>query len=330
MIKEYLQLTRAHTLPLETVPAAVGALLATGGNVTYAVLAWTLFGACYHLAGYGMNSLTDWLEGYDVNDPNKQHHPLNTGAITGRQAYIVCIVLFLLTLIVALYLSSSVASYVAVAIMVVSGVSYNVIGKRIKYFKFVPISIAHSMVFALPFISLGGNIHSIYFIFAYLTVFMWVAFQIGISGEVKDLGQEESNLVQDLSTDEQGIVNSSISDIKVRLIALGMRVIMTLFAEIAIFSMINLTSLTWYMSFVFVLILLYGSDDLIADMFSTDDRMKRISYMAQIEVVSMIVFLSVTMIVISFVEALIILILSALWVLIFNRYLWGTWMAPRV
>ena len=196
-MRPYLQLTRAHTVPLEAIPAGVGAALAVGGVLNWSVLAWILAGMMYHLAGYGMNSVTDWEGGYDKNDPHKQHHPLNTGELTLEKAKLTIKVLFAVTAVyVAVISASEPIAWVVCATGVGFGVAYNKVGKR-TVFKPVLISIAHTSLFVAAYVSSGGS-SQILLASTTIFVFVWVMFQIAISGEIKDLlVMDEYNLLRE-------------------------------------------------------------------------------------------------------------------------------------
>jgi|APHM01.1.fsa_nt_gi UbiA prenyltransferase family. len=145
--RSWLQLFRAHTVILEAPMALIGAAIGVGTFVDPRVGAWLLFGALYHIVGYGMNSYVDWKKGFDKDDPMKQHHPLNTGDIDPETAKKVIYGLTgaLVVYLFALTYSSPPAVGLSV-LMIVSGLIYNYFGKY-TILKFVPISIAHTLVF---------------------------------------------------------------------------------------------------------------------------------------------------------------------------------------
>lgn len=195
-IVEYLKLTRAHTLPLETVPAICGAAVA--GASPEEIVIWGFFGAFYHLGGYGMNSVVDWVKGYDKEDENKQHHPLNSGTLDVRVSGFSVLVLISSAVGIAASMVVNKGSVIPAVILAVGfgcAVAYNQIGKE-THLKFLLISVAHTTVFVLPYTIYRG-VDSVV-VLAGLTMFLWVSYQIGVSGEIKDITTDEANVMKAL------------------------------------------------------------------------------------------------------------------------------------
>lgn len=216
MLKSILRFTRAHTVPLEAIPAIIGASLATGEVFSLEVAAWGFFGVLYHLAGYGMNSYSDWKNGYDKSDPNKEHHPLNTGKMQPEFAKKLVVGLLVITFSYAIAITgaenlTSVAGVISVG--VISGVAYNEFGKE-TWLKPIPISIAHTTVFVAPFVALGGSLSNPLFIAGTIFVFLWVMFQIAFSGEIKDFKQEEENFLKHMGAIDLPMVIAIPPDIR--------------------------------------------------------------------------------------------------------------------
>lgn len=196
-MRSYLRLTRAHTVPLEAVPTLMGAALAAGTVWSIDVALWCVAGILYHLAGYGHNSVSDWKRGYDKNDPYKQHHPLNRGTISPDVAKSLVGWLLVITVIYAAALAyPDPQALSALALGVIFGVLYNTHGK-VTELKFIYISIAHTSMFVAPYLALGGDPSWSPFMFGLIFVFLWVVFQISVSGELKDITQDESNLLKE-------------------------------------------------------------------------------------------------------------------------------------
>lgn len=331
-LKHWLQLTRAHTAPLEAVPAAIGGLLATGGSLTGGVVAWTIFGLLYHLAGYGMNSLRDWQKGFDENDPNKQHHPLNSGHITEEMANDIVGSLLIVTLtyaaagaIVSQYTLETIA---LVAVAIAFGVAYNEIGKYTKH-KYIFISVAHSMVFAIPYVALGGGFDKV-LLLGTLSVFMWVVYQISISGEIKDIVQDgEENILRGMGvtvTDagDYTVINTPRS---VQFIAAAERWILMIFCGmLAVFAggdkvSINLTMLIGLLSMILSISLLSSG------VYNRDSRLLKMSVM---EIGSMSMFCMAALGVVHPIGVATILVGSGIWLVCFNLVEWGSLVAPEV
>lgn len=193
-IKAWSQFTRAHTAVLEAPLPVVAYVLATGNLFTVDVLPWLGLGMLYHYVGYGMNSWTDWRNGYDKDDPEKQHHPLNTGEITGEQAKTFTIAGLLAVFVYSLVLGRlSLVSVGFVVTILFTGSLYNLFGKSITI-KALPISISHTAVFVFPYLQLSSSL-DFGFLFLATAYFLHHYFQIGISGDVKDVCEDEANLI---------------------------------------------------------------------------------------------------------------------------------------
>lgn len=293
--------------------------------MTVGVVGWLVFGVLYHLAGYGMNSYTDWKNGYDKNDPHKQHHPLNTGVMTPHEAKTVVYVLMGASILMAMVMASGTAGIGILAVMLVSGTVYNEWGKELKHVKFLPISIAHSMVFALPYASLGGNLTDPMFLSGLALVFLWVVFQIGISGEVKDLEQDEENLLQDFGAYviDQGYHFTDIS----KKLAFGLRMLVAS-AGILLVHYTGGPSI----SYLLVGVISAYSVMLTERMLSNGDRTRhqRVQDMSKIEICSMSVLVTGALGFMGWGTTIVILLGSLAWVTGMNRYQWNTWVAPKV
>jgi len=199
-IRAWLIFFRAHTAILETPMAVIGAGLALGTVFHWDILYWIVFGVAYHFIGYGMNSYVDWAKGYDKEDPHKQHHPLNTGQITASQARHAVFGLLILFIVYALWLGNfSFIAGVGVALMFVSGVTYNYLGKITDH-KYIPISVVHTMVFVYPYLVLGGPIN-IVILLGIAAFFIHHVYQIAISGDIKDIAMDESSLIRKWGAD---------------------------------------------------------------------------------------------------------------------------------
>lgn len=335
-VKQYCQFTRAHTVPLEAVPALVGALLATRGQLEIAVVVWLLYGVMYHLTGYGMNSYTDYILGHDDTDPNKQHHPLNTGGMSVEEGFWIMLSLIISTATLAVF-AATIGEALAitlgiVVIGVVAGFAYNLTSKSTEL-KPISISIAHSTVFLAPYVSIYGSIDYIA-VAGFVMMMLWVLFQIGISGELKDIETDEVNIlrdrlgyevIEDDFTRLDGKVSILAPSAAVKVVIPSFRFIITVcFTAIAISVSGVIVSIA-VLSAGFVSI--YESNRMIA---VAGDRMDRIQSMSAIEILTLIMFTLSFSGVVGLDTAMLIIIASAMWVIPMNRLLWGTWVAPDV
>lgn len=316
---KYLRLTRAQTVPLEAVPAIVSATIATGSILTPSVWIWGLYGVVYHLAGYGANSLIDWEKGHDKDDPHKQHHPLNTGEISARDGRTVVLFLIFIGIVIATVMINSLLGVIVFFVGVLSGFAYNLYGKQ-TVFKFVFISIAHSTVFLLPYISLTSSpLDDFIFILGGVYMFLWVMFQIAVSGEIKDIKQDEENLMRRLG-------HFNLNSWMDKLFALSLTIIKIIPALIIV-SIIGL----WWPFYGLLLGLIGANVYLTYNLVwytKPFDRKQKIRTMSWIEGISV----AILCLMYASVEVLLVIlpVASFVYVILMNRSLWGTWVAPDV
>lgn len=329
-IKTFAQLTRAHTAPLEIVPAVYGAILAIG-HVNIQVLLWAYFGLLYHLSGYGHNSVEDYRRGYDEDDPNKQHHPMNNSTAFGRWGMTITVyILIAVTFIYAVILVyPSIIAFSLGLGMAGAGMAYNMYGKRTES-KFLLIATAHSLVFVLPYISLGGEINEVFGL-SWALIFLWVVFQIAISGEMKDMETDESNFVKEMGAS----FNESVTGERILLIPTKVRNVASIInISLYISAVIIITKLGEHELILFSIVTLVMAaralitkDLLKSGHYNREDKIRQ---MSSIEVTSMIYLLVALSPVAGYAVSAIILALSFVWVVIFNQIEWGTYLSPKV
>lgn len=328
----YLRLTRAHTVPLEAVPALLGAALAEGGMWKESVALWTIAGVLYHLAGYGHNSVEDWINGFDKDDPNKQHHPLNRGTISPIRAKYFVQILVIFTVMYVLWLAYPDPRAVGVLVLgLVTGLAYNIVGKLTK-FKFILISAAHTSIFVIPYLAQGGRVNSLIFALGTFYMFIWIVFQISVSGEIKDFAQDESNFLKSLGSGVEAIPDQTV-DTYIHIskyakhYAYSLK-ILTIFTAFTIASALN-------SNIIILLILLVGSLILInltTTMLESGywDRTSRVAQMSLIEMMTASLFVASLWTVIGPIGAVMVIVSSIAWALLGNRILWGSLIGPRV
>lgn len=332
-MKEYLQLTRAHTIPLEAVPAAIGASLAVGEFWSTSVLLWIIAGALYHLTGYGQNSYSDWKSGFDREDRHKQHHPLNSGAISPKRAKWTVYSLFALTAIYVAYLVyPSPLGYAVMATGVISGVIYNYLGKR-TVFKFVFISLAHTSMFVLPYISLGGEIRDLLFLSGLMYVFTWVMFQISVSGEIKDITEfDEKNFLRDGF--HRGARATDVGDRYIVLFGPGAQIYSLFLKTLNMSTSLLILAVLWpsYISTLVVVPLMFFIVAFTISMLSPGnyDRETRVRLMSIIEGGTLFVFVASYEAIIGLGAVVTLIFGSVLVVVTLNLVEWQTFVAPEV
>lgn len=331
IIKSYLQLCRTHTTPLETIPAIVGASLATGGVFNIGVGLWAIYGILYHNVGYGMNSYLDWKNGYDKNDPHKQHFPLNTGELEPRHARLFLDILFISLLIygIILLIGNWLAFFVILS-GAVAGIIYNTIGKEIQS-KSIFIAYAHSTVFAVPYLALNGSMNEIFFA-GWAYVFLWVIYQIQIEGDVKDMDTDEENFLLNMGAvyeeKNTNVYPKVHFPLKIKALAHGQKLI----TAVLVFLLARLLDATIYVQVIAPTIVIASSiifgSLLLAD--GTYDRTERIKDMARIELMMILALLIAVTPVIGPFWAIGLFAASLVWVITFNKIQWNTFLGPDV
>jgi len=166
----------------------------------------------------------------------------------------------------------------------------------------------------------------------------WVAFQIGISGEIKDLEDTgEYNVLEesfglktweDMYNGETHITNTKTT----QRVATWTRVVLALCGCLVVaFSYHNLSLELGYVALCYsfpmalsmVLILPLTKQ-------GPYNRNKRIKNMANIEMLTLISFVAMYLPIYGFIPGSLFVTGSAAWVLTFNQLEWGTWLAPEV
>lgn len=220
-VRDWFQIGRLHTSAAETGLMLIVAYLAHVPYVYWAL--YFVFGLLYHFVGFGYNSLFDYAR-YDRDDPNKSHHPMNRGVLTQHQVsqvlnafLIIGIMFFFLLWIINLprthmQIYPLFVATLLFAVGIMFGFVYNLFSKDDKRNAGLTISMSYVCIaLAIYLISGGTDVGS--FSFVMIWIFCYIAFQIWIGGEAKDMGNlNEKNLLRDLHctlTPDGGIVYSS-------------------------------------------------------------------------------------------------------------------------
>lgn len=186
MIRDYLQLFRAHT-GMATVYTLLIPYLFVGGRV-FAIPLFVL-GLITHYASFGHNSVSDYY--HDLQDENKKHHPLITGRIKYSNAVAVVFYMQMIAgigLAVIALLAHSILSLVFLVIYVVAGHAYNDGLDHQTIHSFIPISIAFSSLTLYSYFLDGTNVREA--ILFFILAFLLITYQIAYEGNKKDQGHE--------------------------------------------------------------------------------------------------------------------------------------------
>ncbi len=338
VLKDWLQLFRSHTSPLEMVITITGSALAVGTVLDIRVLLFLLFGWLYHNSGYGHNSVEDFIQGYDEEDPNKSHHPLQRGVIDPRKARYVCIVLVAATFLYGILISGlDPVAMVILAIITFSGAVYNIYGKRMKG-KFIPIALAHSLLLPFSYFGAGGELiftsgypyfeeplHLIVILsVSYMVV--QIIYQIMIEGDLKDIDMDEASLLRTLGAGVEG------GRFKAYLTARAFSLLIKS-TSISLLFWIIFTArggpLTYLLLIVFSVLMIVQDDRMMME--RPWDHSTTLKDMAVMEVLSTFALLLAAAPVIGGLWlALVVMLFNTCYFIIMNRFLWGTLIKPRV
>lgn len=327
---EYMKLSRFHSTPLEAVIGFSAALLASG---SLGPALWgAVYGALYHIWGYSENSVVDYVKGYDKNDPNKKEHPLRKGTIypsAGKKFYVTAAaILFLLVFSKAAQMGLKTEEGAVIlslfAIQFLTATVYNSHSKKIEN-SWLPISIAHSLVFTIPFIAFGGSGVLLYAGSAY--VFFWTFFQIAVSGEFKDINNvEEANFLRETDVHWWSGETAEVSDQAMW------------FSLLVIFPGVAISS-TWFffqanatdgLAFTLFLLINFTTLSVLYAIIDGEPREKVMKFTVLREASCAYGIYVVSLSVLSNWIVVPLLIAPLFWVLLSNKVMWGDYIVPDV
>jgi 4-hydroxybenzoate polyprenyltransferase len=198
-LRDWLRLFRAQTGLATYFGFSVPYLIA-GGNPIVAVGLLPV-GLLMHYASFGHNSVMDYW--YDIHDPAKAHHPLQSGRISLSKAHIVIHSMLALSALVciAVTLLLSPRPEVAVAFLamyMVFGHTYNDgLGKHTRH-SWLPISLCFTSLAGWGWF-LATDTFDPNLALVLIVAFMAIAYQIGFEGNMKDICSDEVNLLHSLA-----------------------------------------------------------------------------------------------------------------------------------
>lgn len=337
-LKDWLQLFRSHTSPLEMTITILGSALAVGTIWDMKVLLFLLFGWLYHNAGYGHNSAEDYIQGYDQDDPHKVHHPLQRGALDPQKARYVCIMMVVTSFVFGIFISNfDLTAMVLLGIITFMGALYNVAGKRMAG-KFIPIAVAHSLLFPFAYFGSGGSFTTItgYPFFREVLVLaavlgtsylvIQIIYQILIEGDLKDIDMEEASLLRSMGVGVQDGIFSSSSFARLfsyvtKSASIGILFWMLFLGKgsIALYALL----------FVFAITMLLLDEALMGD--RVWDHSGTLRSMALMEVTSTFALaVALSPMIGGISSAILVMAFNLGYFVLMNRFLWGTFVKPRV
>jgi 1,4-dihydroxy-2-naphthoate octaprenyltransferase len=337
-IKDWLQLFRSHTSPLEMTITITGSALAVGTIWDVKVLLFLIFGWLYHNAGYGHNSVEDFIQGYDKDDPNKSHHPLQRGVLDPQTARYVCIVLVVFSFLYGIFISNfNWTSMVLLGLITFMGALYNVAGKRMKG-KFIPIAVAHSLLFPFAYFGSGGSLSTLseypYFKEAFILVavlgtiylVIQILYQIMIEGDLKDIDMEEASLLKAMGVGirDKVFISSTFARsfsyvVKASSVGILFWVLYAGKGDPSLYALL----------FLFSFSMLMLDEQLMGE--RKWDHSNTLRSMALMEVTSTFALvIAVAPMIGGILPALLVMAFNLGYFVLMNRYLWGTLLKPRV
>jgi len=337
-LRDWLQLFRSHTSPLEMTITLTGSALAVGTLLDWKVLLFLIFGWLYHNAGYGQNSVEDYIQGYDKDDPNKSHHPLQRGVINPKIGRNVCLIMIGLLVIYGSIISEfNVTAIILLVSLVAMGLVYNLYNKKMKG-KFLPIAVAHSLLFPFAYFGSGGDLSvsgSFPFFDSTITqgaMVLWgylmfqIIYQIMIEGDLKDIDMEEASMLKSMGVnvkDGKLIVSPFPRFVSFWLKAVG---IFLLFFTIYI---LNGSVDTYIIAGIFAIGLL-AFDHLLMGVKEWDHSkcLKRMSLMEVLSTFAIAVAIAPE--IGGWIPAFGIMAFNMIYFVLMNRFLWGTVIKPKV
>ncbi|MFW3146367.1 MAG: UbiA family prenyltransferase [Thermoplasmatota archaeon] len=337
-LRDWLQLFRSHTSPLEMIITIAGSALAVGTVWDVKVLLFLIFGWLYHNGGYGHNSAEDFIQGFDRDDPHKSHHPLQRGVLDPYLARGTCILLIMVSFFYGAIISGFALLPLAVLILLTGmGFLYNIFGKRIGS-KFIPIAIAHSLLLPFAYFGSGGvlelqegfpyvtNDLGAVMLIAFLYLVFQIIYQIMVEGDLKDIDMDEASFLKTLGVwVEDGEFRSSPTARSFSLIIKS--------ASIAglFWILIILEAEAWYYLALIILSLAMVVQDHRLMGSRKWDHGRCVKDMALMEVLSTFaLLLSFSSVAGGWTAFLVVVLINIGYFVMMNRFLWGTLMKPKV
>jgi len=321
----------------------MGAVIGLGNFWNENILLWIIVGWLYHNAGYGQNSVEDFALGFDKEDPNKKHHPLQRGAISIRNARIgvysllACFVVF--SLAVSGFRPISMFLFLELSI---AGLLYNFIGKKIKA-KPIPIAIAHTSLLPFAYFSTTNsfefsntfpffmNLSSQVFILATIYVFIQIIYQILISGDLKDIEQDEASMLKELGIYLKG--EYLVASLKGRVLAKSLKIANLIPAFIIVYLTLRDTDfisyiLTFLLLSFFSIMILYVDELMLRPRRWDHDKTTR--NMAIMEVLTVFALIVSLQRYFTYLGIIVFILFDIVYFVLANRFLWKTSIRPAV
>ncbi|MEM2233935.1 MAG: UbiA family prenyltransferase [Nitrososphaerota archaeon] len=317
-LAEWIRVGRIHTAAL-TMPVTLLGYVLAGGKDWVAGTAWALFGLWWHYVGFLQNNLFDLR--YDLMDPEKRHFPLVKGTVPVRWAWVVDNVGLLVLLVVGVVLGGNPVSWSFLVLGVASGTVYNAFSKR-TLLKPIPISLCFASLPLIPYTSLRPLDPVGMLLFA--SVFTTILYQIGVSGELKDVRRSEANILRSLgpASIPYMVVLKVVNLLTIYILGLHVSPPGDVYFAV---SQVMLTTF----SLMAIFLLMKQIEDLLDSQKETWDRDRALLRMSAMEIVTYYALVSAVTKAIGYWLPLW-FVLPLLWFFVFNRFIFGTVTYPKV
>jgi len=328
LIRDWLQLFRAHTAPATILLIIIPFLVGGGKLFSLNGLLVLLFAWASHLVSFGHNTVMDTQGGWDVRDPNKSHHPLVRGVIPLEKAHnVIHTLMFVLVVygIVLPYLCGGNISYALIFLLfwVTAGHGYNDgLGKTLLP-SFIPIAISITSASLYGYFLAAKEFSDLMFLIA-LYVFLTIWFQTSIEGNLKEIEAKEANLLVWMGAKCDGRNFEPGYAGVYGLIIKNLSILMALL--ILIFVGENLWLVATY--------ILFGGAMIVLAVLLTEERewnrKRTLLYCALEEVFSIYLLCVILLPKIGYLEGLMLMAGGLIYFWLFNRMEWGTRLTPMV
>ena len=201
-MKDWLILIRLQGAGIGVILPIIPYLMVTHGVPSlWGLISFGIFGLLVQALGMADNQVADYP--YDMLDPNKRHFPLVAGKIRPRDADL--FVKFLLVLVVVyggLLARGDWKALLFLLVSALSGLLYNHYNKT-KLWKPIPLAVCFSTIPMYIYYSMGIE-PTIFLLLPVLYVFIYMVYQVGVTGELKDLETSERSFTKTLGARLEG------------------------------------------------------------------------------------------------------------------------------
>jgi 4-hydroxybenzoate polyprenyltransferase len=316
MIGEWIRVGRIHTAAM-TMPITLLGYVLAGGRDPLVGFGWLVFALGWHYLGFLQNNLFDLK--YDRLDPEKQHFPLVRGTVSPRTAWTVDVIGLALLFMLGSVLSNwSAMSIMLITVGYAAGTLYNAFSK-VTLLKPIPIAVCFAVLPVIPYVSMKSFDGLILMMFVY--VILMILYQIGYSGELKDIDRKERNILRVI--DRYGGVDSYAATLKM----------LNLMVGFIIYKLVGggwgLDILVIVLAVIIVVVLVHQMEDFKMWKSGNWSRTTALRNMSLMEILSYW-YLVVCLMPILGLWSVLWIVLPLLWFIALNRFIFGTTIYPKV